>query len=315
MKGLYPEIKPLSEFELKANNIHKIYVEQIGNMDGIPIIFLHGGPGSGSNENHRRYFDPEKYRIIIFDQRGCNRSSPQGSVENNTTQHLLQDIERIREYLNIDKWVIFSGSWGATLGLLYAESYPERILGMILRGTFLARQQDLKWFAQEGVNSIFPDYWQDFIRVIPENERSDLISAFHQRLFGSDVKIKQDCARAWSEWAGKVVTYTLDEVDNEEEGIETIVHEVSIEIHYAKNSYFIEENQILNNISKMPDVPLTIIHGRRDLTCPFNSSWLLHKALHNSKLVTIPNAGHLAGEPEMVDALITATDKMADLLA
>jgi len=314
MRLLYPEIGCNEKFTLSVDN-HIVYYEESGQPEGIPVMFLHGGPGSGSNENHRRYFDPNKYRIIIFDQRGCNRSSPQGSVENNTTQDLLQDIERIRECLSIKHWLVFGGSWGATLGLLYAETYPDRVLGMILRGTFLARQQDLKWFAQEGVNLIFPDYWQDFIRVIPENERNDLIFAFHQRLFGKDEKIKQDCARAWSKWAGKVVTYTLDEVDNEEEDIKTIVSEVLIETHYAKNSYFIKENQVLNDVSKIPDVPLIIIHGRRDLTCTFNSSWLLHKALPNSKLVTIPNAGHLAGETEMVDALVTATDRMADLLA
>jgi len=314
MRLLYPEIECNQKFTLSVAN-HIVYYEESGNPEGIPVIFLHGGPGSGSNENHRRYFDPKNYRIIIFDQRGCNRSSPQGSVENNTTQDLLQDIEQIRRELNINKWMVFGGSWGATLGLLYAENYPDRVSGMILRGTFLACQQDLKWFAQEGVNAIFPDYWQDFIRVIPENERNDLVSAFHQRLFGNDEKVKQDCARAWSKWAGKVVTYSLDEVDNEEEAIETIVHEVSIETHYAKNSYFIKENQVLNNINKLPDVPLSIIHGRRDLTCTFNSSWNLHQALPNSELVVVANAGHLAGEPEMVDALVTATDKMVNLLA
>ena len=315
MRLLYPEIEFNKKYTLSIDG-HTVYFEESGSPEGIPVIFLHGGPGSGCNENHRRYFNPEKYRIIIFDQRGCNRSSPQGSVVNNTTQDLLKDIESIREQLKIDKWMVFGGSWGATLGLLYAVSYPDRVKGMILRGTFLARQQDLNWFIREGANLIFPDYWQSFINVLPEDERQDVISALHKRVFGEDENIKHTCAQAWSDWSSKVVTYTLNEVKkDEEEDINKILHEVSIELHYAKNSYFIGENQILESIGNLPDVPIIIIHGRRDLTCTLNSSWQLHKALPKSEFVIVPDAGHLAGEPAMVDALVTATDKMCQLLS
>lgn len=315
MRLLYPEIELNEKFTLSVDG-HMVYFEESGNREGLPVIFLHGGPGSGCNENHRRYFNPQKYRIIIFDQRGCNRSSPQGSVENNSTQDLLNDIELIREQLKIDKWMVFGGSWGATLGLLYAESCPGRVTGMVLRGTFLARQQDLHWFINEGANLIFPDYWQTFIDVLPQDERQDVITALHKHVFGKDIKIKQTCARAWSDWSNKVVTYTVNDVEKgKEESIETIMNEVSIELHYAKNSYFIEENQILNNIKNVPDVPIKIIHGRRDLTCTLNSSWQLHEAFPKSELVIVPDAGHLAGEPAMVDALVTATDKMIQLIS
>lgn len=316
MKELYPEISCYKNHTLIINELHKVYFEESGSPVGIPVIFLHGGPGSGCKEHHRRYFNPENYRIIIFDQRGCNRSSPQGSVINNTTTDLLRDMEQIRISLNIDKWLVFGGSWGATLSLLYAEAYPERVLGLVLRGTFLARQRDLDWFAKDGANRIFPDYWEKFIDVVPVNKRHDLISTYHEVIHGNsnnNARIKY--AKAWSDWAGKVVTYTLLEVDiNETEDIEKLLSQVAIETHYAFNHYFIKENQILNNISKIPDVPIIIIHGRRDLTCTLEASWLLHKALPKSEFNIIPDAGHLAGEPGMVDALITATDKISELI-
>ena len=316
MNQLYPEIDCYNSFQLTVDDLHSIYVEECGNSKGIPVIFLHGGPGSGCNENHRRYFNPDKYRIIIFDQRGCNRSTPQGCIKNNTTIDLLQDIEKIRERLEIEKLLLFGGSWGATLGLLYAENYPERVAGMIFRGTFLARQQDLDWFVKEGANQIFPDHWDEFLQVIPEHEHTNLIDAFYQRVFSDDDEQRVSCARAWSAWASKVVTYSLGEVNNEEEeDIGTILNEVSIELHYAKKKYFITENQILNDIKKLPDVPIMIIHGRRDLTCTLQSSWALHKSLPHSILVIVPDAGHLAGEIPMIDALIKATDKMSDLLS
>ena len=311
---LYPEINNVQSTMLDVGGGHQIYVEECGTADGIPVVFLHGGPGSGCNENHRRYFNPEKYRIIIFDQRGCNRSKPQGSVENNTTQDLIQDMETIRNHFNIEKWLVFGGSWGATLGLLYAQTHPERVLAMVLRGAFLARQKDLDWFIKDGANNIFPDHWDDFIQQIPEPERRDIVSAVHQRIFGDDQEIKHKFAKAWSDWAGKVVTYNLTEVEQQEDDSKTTLCEVSIETHYAKNMYFINEDQILNNNEKLPDVPTIIIHGRRDLTCTLDSSWDLHKAIPNSELVIVPTAGHLAGEPTMTDALITATNKMAEVL-
>ena len=317
MPELFPEIECNYSTKLDVGDDHRIYVEEAGSRDGMPVIFLHGGPGSGCNPNHRRYFNPEKYRIVIFDQRGCNRSSPAGSVEHNTTQHLLADIEAIRRHLEIDKWLVFGGSWGATLALLYAETCPERVLGLVLRGSFLARDADLGWFAHHGVSRIFPDYWDDFTREIPDNEQEDIVAAYYSRIHGADRATQEKYARLWSNWATRVVTWNLQITGNNNNGeqdIDKTINEVSIETHYAQNRYFIAENQILDNIHKIPDVPVTIIHGRRDMTCTLETSWLLHKALPKAEFVIVPDAGHLAGEPPMTGALVTATNKMASLL-
>jgi len=316
-RTLYPEIKPYKSRHLAADGLHQIYFEESGNPKGIPVIFLHGGPGSGSNGNHRRYFNPNKYHIINFDQRACNRSTPNGCVENNTTGDLLRDIESIRQLLNINKWLLFGGSWGATLALLYAETYPEIVSGLVLRGTFLARKSDLAWFIDAGANQIFPDYWQDFIKHIPDDERHDLVSAFHRRVHGVDKHEQKIAVRAWSTWAGRIVTYMMASVnpDTYQPGnIEEAIDEVKIETHYAKNAYFIKENQILSNIGRVPEVPTIIIHGRKDLTCTLDASWAVHQSLPSSELVIVRDGGHLAGEPPMVNALVGATDKMTGLV-
>lgn len=301
---------------LELDSGHSVYYEQVGNESGIPVIFLHGGPGSGCNENHRRYFNPEKYRIILFDQRGCNRSTPNGFVENNTTQDILNDIESIRKELKIEKWLLFGGSWGATLALLYTEEYPQHVSGIILRGAFLARQCDFDWFAKSGVNKLFPDYWEEFMSYFSDEEKSHPITTLHDRVFSNDKNIQIEAAKAWALWAGRVVTHSLvDEYVLETDDENKLINEVKIEMHYAKNKYFIKENQILENISKIPDVPITLIHGRKDLTCLPESSWSLHKALPVSRLLYVNNAGHLASEPAMIDALIRVTDQMAELLS
>ena len=318
MNKLYPELQPFATEALELSDGHSVYFEQSGNEKGIPVIFLHGGPGSGCNENHRRYFNPDKYRIIIFDQRGCHRSTPNGGVENNSTQELLADIESIRSKLNIEKIILFGGSWGATLALLYAEQYPQNVSAMILRGIFLARQCDFEWFAHDGVNRIFPEYWQEYLSNFDESEKNDRLGSLYRRVFSDNKELQLEAARAWALWAGRVVThnlglneaYVLDEDDDEK-----LINEVKIEMHYAKNRYFINENQILTSISKVPDVPITIIHGRKDLTCLPESSWSVHQALPNSELIIVSNAGHLASEPAMVDALVTATDQMADIIS
>jgi proline iminopeptidase len=313
---LYPELEPFSTNTLEFESGYSVYFEQSGNESGIPVIFFHGGPGSGCNENHRRYFNPEKYHIILFDQRGCNRSTPNGFVESNTTQDLLNDIEAIRKQLNIEKWLLFGGSWGATLALLYTEQFPQCVSAIILRGTFLARQCDFDWFAKSGVNKILPDYWQEFISFFNDDEKNNLVSAIHKQIFSDDKNIQFEVAKAWSLWAGRVVTHSLtSEYVLEIEDEDKLISEVKVEMHYAKNKYFIKENQILEDISKIPDVPVSIIHGRKDLTCLPDSSWSVYKTLPNSKLVMVSEAGHLASEPAMVDALITATDEMATLLS
>ena len=290
MNVLYPEIEPFATDILELDNGHSIYFEQSGNIKGLPVIFLHGGPGSGCNENHRRYFDPEKYRIIIFDQRGCHRSKPNGCIENNTTQKLLADIDSIRHQLNIEKLVLFGGSWGATLALLYAEEYPQHVAAMVLRGTFLARQSDFDWFASDdinGVNRIFPDYWQEFLSIFNEAERDHCSEALHQRVFSDKKEIQLEAAKAWSLWAGRVVTHSLN-LDEpyvlDEEDDEKLIDDVKIEINYAKNKYFVKQNQILDNLAAVPDVPITIVHGRKDLTCLPEASWSVQQALMNSNM-------------------------------
>ncbi len=316
MKTLYPAIIPFASDHLQTDSVHRIYYEQLGNPAAPAVIFLHGGPGSGCNENHRRYFNPDKYHIIIFDQRACHRSTPNGCVEHNTTYDILHDIEAIRNRLNIDKWVLFGGSWGATLALLYAEQYPQHVSGLILRGTFLARKTDLDWFARSGVNRIFPDYWEDFIALFDENEIDQLSDSLHRRVFSDDRQIQLAAATAWALWSGRIVThnfvrdYVLDASDEDK-----LINATKIEMHYAINQYFINDNQIMADIANIPALPITLIHGRKDLTCLPESSWLVHKALPNSKLVMVADAGHLAGEAAMIDALVTATDQMADSLA
>ncbi len=316
MRELYPSIDALQRYHLQVDEVHTVYAEEAGNPRGIPVIFLHGGPGSGCNENHRRYFNPKKYRVVLFDQRGCNRSAPAGETRNNSTPALLQDIEHIRAHLGIEQWLVFGGSWGATLGLLYAQSYPSRVLGLILRGTFLARQKDLDWFAGQGAGMIFPDYWQEFTELIPPAERDDLVTAYHTRVHGSDKKIREAAALAWSQWAGRLVTYLLPGVeDYTPSNVDKTVCEVLIETHYAKHRYFIAENQILDNAALLPAVPMRIIHGRRDLTCTLDTSWSLHRARPDAELVIVREGGHLAGEAVMTDALVTATDEFAGTLA
>lgn len=316
MKALYPELEAFASHTLATKSAHSVYFEEAGTRSGRPILFLHGGPGTGCNANHRRYFNPDKYRIILFDQRGCHRSSPNGLVENNTTSDILGDIESIRTALDIDSWIVFGGSWGATLALLYAEQYPENVSGLILRGSFLARQCDFDWFAKNGVNKIFPDYWREFVSIFSAAEQEDLVQSLHNSVFSDDKDRQSAAARAWALWAGRVVTHNFtDEYSLDETDLERLINETGIEIHYAKNRYFIKQNQILENIRQVPAVPITIIHGRRDLTCLPESSWSLHNTLPGSRLVMVEAAGHLAGEPAMTDALITATDNMAGLTA
>lgn len=316
MKSLYPEIEPFDSGLLETDSLHQVYYEQVGNPHAPAVIFLHGGPGSGCNENHRRYFNPDKYRIILLDQRGCNRSVPNGHTDNNSTQDILSDIEAIRQKLDVDKFILFGGSWGATLALLYAEQYPSCISAIVLRGTFLARQCDFDWFAKEGVNKVFPDYWHEFTSAFSEEEKESLIATLHKRIFSDSIEVQLNAAKAWALWAGRVVTHSLvNEYALEEEEPDKLINETKIEMHYAKNRYFIKENQILDNISNIPDVPIKIIHGRKDLTCLPDSSWAVHQALPDSELVIVSDAGHLASEPAMVDALIAATDEMAELIS
>lgn len=319
-RELYPEISdPRSEM-LQVSDDHQIYVEVCGNPDGVPVIFLHGGPGSGCQAYHRQFFDPEKYRIILFDQRGCGRSTPKGCLTENTTLDLIEDMERIRAHFSIDRWVLFGGSWGVTLALLYAETYPDRVSAIILRGAFLAAKRDLDWFFGDGVSRLFPDEWQRFTHALEVEDfsKESIIKACHDGIHANDPERQLRVAKAWSRWTGKIVTWTLPpknpKVENNavpEKPAEQLIKEIALEIHYAFNRYFLRPEQLIEDIDQLPDVPITLIHGRRDITCPIESSWRLSQHLPKADFVVLEQAGHLASEADMVDALITATDQLS----
>ncbi len=311
MHPLFPEIHPDKTHRLKVDDTHELYIEECGDADGIPVLFIHGGPGAGCEEYHRRFFDPNKYRIILFDQRGAGRSTPHASLENNTTQDLVEDIEKVREFLGIDQWVLFGGSWGATLALVYAEIHPTHVLGMILRGIFLCRKKEVQWFYQKGTNRIFPDYWEDFIQPIPKKERGDLVAAHYKRLTGNDEVARMASAKAWSLWEARTATLTLRHKVVDYLGVPHVALALArIEAHYFMNNSFLKENQILRNAKKIRDIPGYIIHGRYDLICPLESAFDLAKVWPGGQLQIVPGAGHSASEPGIVDALVQATAGM-----
>jgi len=311
MRIFYPKIKAYQTHRLKVDDVHELYIEESGSVDGIPVIFIHGGPGAGCVECHRRFFNPEKYRVILFDQRGAGKSTPHASLENNTTQHLVADMEAIREYLKIDKWVLFGGSWGSTLSLVYAQTHPDKVLGMILRGIFLCRPEEIHWFYQQGTSKLFPDAWQEFCSPIPESERGDMVAAYYKRLTSDDELIRTKAAKAWSIWEGRTSTLKPNvDVVNSFGNLHTAVSLARIECHYFINNSFLQPNQILNNVDKLKEIPTTIVQGRYDVVCPMESAWALFQALPMAELDIIPDAGHSAMEPGIIDALVKATDKM-----
>lgn len=312
MRMLYPEIKPYQRHQLSVSDTHSLYVDESGIPDGIPILFVHGGPGAGCGKYDRRFFDPERYRIILFDQRGAGRSTPHAELGTNTTQDLIADIEVIRETLGVDKWVLFGGSWGSTLSLVYAETYPARVLGLILRGIFLCRQRDLQWFYQDGASNIFPDYWQDFIRPIAKEDRGDFIQAYYKHLTGDNEIQKMSAAKAWSLWEGRCATLrpnqdVVDAFSNPHKALAL----ARIEAHYFAHDAFLEEDQILKNAHKLADIPGVIVHGRYDMVCPLDNAFALQQAWPNAELQIIRDAGHASREAGIVDALIHATNNFA----
>lgn len=315
MRKLYPSIEPIEVDHLEMPGGHQIYVELCGKKDGIPVIFLHGGPGGGCKPDHRRFFDSDIYQIILFDQRGSGRSMPLGGTENNSTDLLVSDMEAIRKHYRIESWLIFAGSWGSALALLYAESFPERVLGLILRASFLARQCDLDWFAgDDGVSKILPREWRDFGKAIDFKSASsqEVVSHLHDMLNSSDEKIVMEAALAWEKWSGAVVSYSFENSFDSLSGTtESTIVKAKIELHYAVNKYFLEPDQLLRDIANVPGVPVKLIHGGRDMTCLPASSWLLHSLIPNSKLEIIRTAGHLSGEEKMIDALVRATTDIA----
>lgn len=311
MLTLYPEISSNTEFYLPVSDGHQLWVAEYGNPNGLPAVFLHGGPGAGCESYHPRFFDPEKYRIILFDQRGSGRSKPHASLYENTTQHLIADIETLRHHLDINKWVVFGGSWGSTLGLAYTQAYPERVLGLVLRGIFLCRDEDIEWFYQQGASAIFPDYWQDFEKIVPQQERSKMVAAYYQRLTSDDQQQCLQAAREWSIWEGRTSTLHPKKSVTDHFGNDHVALSLArIESHYFIHHSFLDENQLLRDAYRLKDVPGYIVHGRYDVVCPMTQAYALHQAWPGADYYIAPTSGHSASEPEIVNALVRATNEL-----
>lgn len=312
MQILYPEIKPYKRHQFKVSELHELYVDEAGNSAGIPVVFVHGGPGAACDSSSRRYYDPAVYRIITFDQRGCGRSTPHGELSENTTANLIADMEAIREYLDVDKWVLFGGSWGSTLSLLYAQAHPDRVLALILRGVFLCRTQDFDWLYKDGANRVFPDYWEAFIKFIPDDERDDLLAAYCSRLLGDDELARMSAAKHWAAWEGscsklRPSSATLAKFTKPHNALAL----ARIETHYFLNQGFIDEDQILNNMALIENIPGRIVHGRYDMVCPLDNACTLHRRWPLAELYIVRDAGHSASEAGTIDALIRATQEIA----
>lgn len=309
-RTLYPAIEPYRTGQLEVGDGHTIYFEESGNPQGKPVVFLHGGPGGGTDPKHRRFFDPERYRIVLFDQRGCGKSTPHASLLANTTWHLVADIERLREALGIERWQVFGGSWGSTLALAYAETHPGRVTELVLRGIFLLRKSEIDWFYQSGAGALFPEAWQDFLAPIPEAERGDLLSAYHRRLTSDDLAVRQEAARAWSVWEGRTsCLLPNEELIQRSAGDAFSLAFARIECHYFVHGGWVDgDRSLLANVHKIRHLPGVIVQGRYDVVCPAVSAWDLARAWPEAVLKIVPDAGHSALEPGIVDELIRATD-------
>jgi proline iminopeptidase len=312
--ALYPAIEPFDSGRLKLDSLHTMYWEQSGNARGLPVLFLHGGPGAGSTPNHRRFFDPERYRIIVYDQRGAGRSTPLGELRDNTTPHLISDIEHLRKHLAIDRWLVFGGSWGSTLALAYGEAHPKRCLGFVLRGVFLCRRTEIQWFLY-GLRHIFPEAWRNFVDIIPEGERDDLLTAYYRRLSDPDEAIHLPAARAWGTYEGSCSTLLPSP--------ETIAYFASsavaaglarIEAHYFVHDIFLPLDSLLENVERLRKIPAVIVQGRYDAVCPIISADDLHRAWPEADYVVVPGAGHSVWEPGISAEVVKATEKFKTML-
>ena len=314
-RGLYPPIEPYQTGHLDVGDGHSLYWELCGNPDGKPVVFLHGGPGGASSPDHRRQFDPDKYKILVFDQRGCGKSTPFASLDNNTTWDLVEDIEKLRtQVAHVDKWQVFGGSWGSTLSLTYAQSYPERVTELVLRGIFLFDQYELDWLYKEGgASALYPDKWEEFVAPIPEDERGDMLAAYRKRLTSDDMDLQVMAAKAFAGWEGNVVTL-LPNPDVMEEFTEPkkAIAIARIENHYMINKGWLEEGQLLRGAEKLKGIPGIIVQGRHDCCTPPRAAWALKKAWPEVDLQIVPDGGHLYNEPGILDGLVRATDKFAD---
>lgn len=307
---LFPELQPHTRGRLRVSDLHEIYYEECGNPAGKPVVVLHGGPGGGISPNLRRYHDPAYYRIILFDQRGCGASTPHACLEENTTQDLLADTERLRIHLNIECWQVFGGSWGSTLALAYAETYPMRVTELIVRGIFTVRKKEVDWLYQHGASVLFPDFWESYVAPIPDEERNDFVAAYHKRLTGNDEQVKLSCARAWSQWEGAVSSLLpnperVNNFGNEHFAIAF----ARIEVHYCYHKGFFEvDDQLLRNAHKIAGIPGVIVQGRYDVITPPDTAWQLHKTWPKARFEMIDDAGHAGSETGTVDALVRATN-------
>jgi len=307
---LFPPLEPYDSFRLPVSGLHEIHVEQAGNPAGKPVIFFHGGPGAGISPLHRRFFDPKAWRIVLFDQRGSGRSTPLGELRENTTWDLVADAERIRERLGIDRWLVFGGSWGSTLGLAYAQAHPERCTGLILRGIFLSRKAEVMWTFGGGAQRVFPDGWDEFLGLLDDAERGDVMTAYHRRLTSDDPTVRRAAALAWNRWEELASHLVADLPPVAEEDVAAEVALARIEAHYFVNGAFLSsDDQLLRDVAKVRHLPAVIVQGRYDMVCPAVSAWDLHRAWPGSRLVLVPAAGHSADEPGIVSALVDATEE------
>ena len=308
--ALYPPIEPYRTGHLQVSDLHRVYFEECGNPHGKPAIFVHGGPGGGIEPNHRRLFDPERYRIVLFDQRGCGQSTPHAELRENTTWDLVADMERLRERLGIDRWMLFGGSWGSTLSLAYGVRHPDRVSEMVLRGIFLLRQEEIDWFYQDGAGRFFPEEWQAYLDPIPPDERHDMVRAYYERLTSSDDAVHRTAARAWSIWEGSTSTLLNDPAKVEQAGEDAFAEAFArIECHYFLNKGFFErDGYLLDQVARYRHIPATIVQGRYDMVCPIKSAWDLSQRWPKAELFVIGAAGHAYSEAGTLEALVAATD-------
>lgn len=312
LRTLYPEIEPFESGMLDVGDGHSIYWERCGTKGAKPAVFLHGGPGGTISPNHRRLFDPKLYDVTLFDQRGCGKSTPNASLEANTTWHLVDDIERLRELAGADKWLVFGGSWGSTLALAYAETHPEHVSELVVRGVYTLTRAELSWYYQFGVSEMFPEKWERFVAPIPEAERGDMMGAYRKRLVGSDRRAQVEAAKAWSMWEGQTITLLPEPATSDPfAGEDFAIAFARIENHYFVHAGWLDEGQLLREAHKLAGIPGLIVHGRYDMPCPARYAWLLHKAWPDAEFYLVEGAGHAYSEPGILDRLIYATDKFA----
>ncbi|KPC50679.1 prolyl aminopeptidase [Amantichitinum ursilacus] len=311
MRDFYPEIEPYNTFYLRVDAVHQLYVEEVGNPEGQPVVFLHGGPGAGIFPGARRFFDPQRYRVILFDQRGAGQSTPMGELTDNTTQHLITDIEMLRQQLDIERWIVFGGSWGSTLALAYAQAHAERVVSLVLRGIFLGRQEEVDWLNGDGVGAswMFPERWQRYRDFIPPAERHDMVEAYWRRLTDPDAEVRLQAALAWASWEGSITTLVHDaHGDGVFDAADKAISLARAEVHYFRHQMFLQPNQLLRDIERIRHIPAVIVHGRYDMVCPAKTAWDLASVWPEARLI-YTQAGHSSVDPETRSALIEAMDQ------